>query len=589
MHIAVSFPTHVLTPRLCRVLGFWLVCCLLWAAPALAASVSAQYENAKSDMARLLKDEKRNLWREPWLELAERFYGIYQKGTSWASRPAALMRSAEALDQLARRSVIEPDIKAARDRYQLLAQKHPTNPLADDALFAEAKVVFEVGKDTAGALEILADLERRFPQGDMIPAVKQLSVELKAKSSPQTGARAEAAEARAPSGDGISGTAAVRKLPGSGVRLTQVIWQSRKNLVRVTLELDRECAWSVRALEPDPKDGRPARLVVNLPGVTPDSQVKPGAKIASSLLTRLRVDLSSPGTTRLMLDFSALKRFTVSTEKTPFRLVITAAATDGALPQGQQPGTSMQSPNAESRSGAVSVPADIAAQLGLTMRTVVLDPGHGGSDPGTEHNGIVERDIALDVAKTVGKLLEKRGFRVIYTRDKNVRVSLENRARIANEAKGDILVSIHVNAHADETINGFESYFLDFASSNAAARLASVENALSDRKLGDLEGILADLMLGARTQESRRLAASIQRRVIRSVKKADFTVRDGGARSAPFHVLLGAGMPGVLVELGYCTNKPEAQKLGREAYRTAMATGIVEGVVAYAARLEKKK
>lgn len=549
-------------------LSFFL---LLPAADATAADVNALYQSARTEMDRLRADPKRGMQREPWNKLAETFLHLYTANPQWNNAPAALYRSALALDELARRSARKKDAQAAVERYLRVPASHPTAVLADDALFRAAKLRLERLDDPAGAKVLLDRLEKEFPKGDMLSSAQALRSKLLLEekvASPQAGRNI------------LSGGAT------SPALLTQVSWQSRRNLARVNITLDKAAAWSLRSLGPDPQAGLPARLVLELPGVKPDNRVKPGARVTGSLLTRLRVDLGAPGTTRILMDFSTIKRFSVKEGKNPFRLTITASATDGALPDGKPVGRTIRS--AGGRPGGVQVPSDIAEQLGLSLKTVVVDAGHGGNDPGTQHNGVVEKDVALDIAQRLGKILEKQGLQVRYTRTGDTKVTLEERTRFANQTGGDIFVSVHVNAHpTNKSMSGVETYFLDFASSSAAARLAGVENSLSERHLGDLESLLADLMLGARTQESRRLADSVQRACLDGLKKAGAEVRDGGVRSAPFHVLLGSTMPGVLIEVGYCTNKAEAERLLRPAYRQTLAAAVARGVLEYAGRLTR--
>ena len=213
----------------------------------------------------------------------------------------------------------------------------------------------------------------------------------------------------------------------------------------------------------------------------------------------------------------------------------------------------------------------------------------GGSERLRDSAGLgIPLDLALafhsdsgvrDGDETIGTL------GIFFTRDKDGRLSLGERVRFANAVKGDLFISIHVNANRNSKISGFETYFLNFASSNSAARVAAVENAVGDRNLGSLEGILADIVLGARTQESRHLANNVQRHTLRNLKREKFVTKDGGVRSAPFFVLMGSGMPGVLIELGYCTNPGEAKRLKRNDYLNALAVGIANGIASYAEQL----
>lgn len=230
---------------------------------------------------------------------------------------------------------------------------------------------------------------------------------------------------------------------------------------------------------------------------------------------------------------------------------------------------------------------DLAAQLGLAVRTIVIDPGHGGRDPGTMHNGVVEQDVNLDVCKRLRTILEKRGYKVLMTRDRNKWISLGERVRFGKRSKGDLFVSIHVNAAENKNAHGLETYILDFARSSAVSRLAMIENADSGR-LGDMDKILTEILRGARTAESRRLAERIQKSTLGHLKKKGRNARDGGVKGAPFFVLVGSTMPSVLVELGYCSNKTEAVRLKDPTYRQHLAQGIADGIHSYARGLRHK-
>ncbi|WP_298069183.1 N-acetylmuramoyl-L-alanine amidase [uncultured Mailhella sp.] len=238
---------------------------------------------------------------------------------------------------------------------------------------------------------------------------------------------------------------------------------------------------------------------------------------------------------------------------------------------------------------AVTPPArtgmTLAAQLGLTVRTVVIDAGHGGKDPGTMNNGVVERDVTLDIARSLKVLLEKDGFRVRLTREGNRTLTLSERVVLGRRYKGDLFVSIHVNACANPAISGMETYILDFARTSTVSRLARVENAGSAR-LGDMDKIVRSIVTGARINESRELAEEIQKHSVRHMKNNGRRLHSGGVKGAPFFVLVGATMPSVLVEVGYCTNKKEAEDLKSAKYRQLLAQGIHNGILAYAQSLK---
>jgi N-acetylmuramoyl-L-alanine amidase len=159
---------------------------------------------------------------------------------------------------------------------------------------------------------------------------------------------------------------------------------------------------------------------------------------------------------------------------------------------------------------------------------------------------------------------------------------------MANVKKADLFLSVHINANRSSKIHGFETYYLNLARSASAVRVAARENAVSEKRISDLQFILTDLMLNSKMQESKDLAELIQGNVIGTVKgKYGYPTRDNGVRSAPFYVLMGAKMPSVLMELGYCTNDAEARRLKSDNYLNRMADGIVAGVVAYKKKINR--
>ena len=178
---------------------------------------------------------------------------------------------------------------------------------------------------------------------------------------------------------------------------------------------------------------------------------------------------------------------------------------------------------------------------------------------------------------------------MVYSRRKDVAVGLRERTGKANSVGADLFVSIHVNAHENSDINGFETYYLDLSRDPRAVRVARQENSRADKKMADVQGILPNAMLTARQYESRRLAADIQRQALRTLKRRGYHVRDNGTRAAPFVVLLGARMPCVLVEVGYCTNIKEASNLLDARYREIVAEGLTEGILGYRDRLQKNR
>lgn len=235
-----------------------------------------------------------------------------------------------------------------------------------------------------------------------------------------------------------------------------------------------------------------------------------------------------------------------------------------------------------------STKLDRVKQLGLTVNTIMIDPGHGGKDPGTQGNGIRERDLTLSFAKILGKELQRAGYTVLYTRTNNTYLALNKRTELANAKKADLFLSIHVNSNKNSKISGLETYYLDEANSDSARKVAARENSVSMSKVSDVQFILTDLMLNSKLKESRALAKCVHSNILRELRAKKISFKDNKVRPAPFYVLMGARMPSVLIELGYVSNRNDAKKLKNTAFLTHQARGIVRGIAAYKQEVAKE-
>ena len=231
------------------------------------------------------------------------------------------------------------------------------------------------------------------------------------------------------------------------------------------------------------------------------------------------------------------------------------------------------------RASALASPGSIAAQLGLKIRRVVIDAGHGGRDAGAVGpHGVREKEMALSIARKVAIRLKALGFTVILTRRDDTFVSLDDRTRIANEAHADLFVSIHCNAARKRKLEGVETWTLNVASDRYAARLAAFENADADRTVSDLRLILADLATKANASDARELAQSVQASLVRTLRSRVGAVRDHGVKQALFYVLLGTHMPSILVETGFISNPAEEARLKSTRFQEGTAEAIARGV-----------
>jgi N-acetylmuramoyl-L-alanine amidase len=226
--------------------------------------------------------------------------------------------------------------------------------------------------------------------------------------------------------------------------------------------------------------------------------------------------------------------------------------------------------------------------LGLKVGRVVLDPGHGGHDTGTiGPQGLLEKDLVLDVTQRLGRLIEeKMGSEVIYTRSDDTFVPLERRTEIANEAKADLFLSIHANSSPLRTAAGVETFYLNFTTSKSALDLAARENAGSQMTVYELQELLQKIALKDKVEESREFASRVQSALYTlSARTSDARSKDRGVKKAPFVVLIGASMPSVLAEIGFISNAHDESVMRREEYRQRTAEALYKGLSGYASSL----
>jgi N-acetylmuramoyl-L-alanine amidase len=222
--------------------------------------------------------------------------------------------------------------------------------------------------------------------------------------------------------------------------------------------------------------------------------------------------------------------------------------------------------------------------LGLKIGRIVIDPGHGGHDTGTiGPTGLMEKDLCLDVAQRLGKIIHQRlpGAEVIYTRADDTFIPLEERTRIANESKADLFISIHANSSHDHAARGIETYYLNLKGSPDAMEVAARENATAQESVHDLEDIVKKIARSEKIDESREFAADIQESLAKRIQKLNRTVKDRGVRKAPFVVLIGADMPSILTEISFLSNPADERLLKNPEHRQRVAEGLYQGVASY--------
>jgi N-acetylmuramoyl-L-alanine amidase len=221
--------------------------------------------------------------------------------------------------------------------------------------------------------------------------------------------------------------------------------------------------------------------------------------------------------------------------------------------------------------------------LGLKIGRIVIDAGHGGHDSGTlGADGIQEKDVVLDVALRLGKLLHDRlGAEIVYTRSDDTFIPLETRTAIANKAQADLFISIHANSSQDASARGVETYYLNFTSDPTALDVAARENAVSDQSIHQLSDLVKKIALKDKIEESREFAADVEGSLYAGLAKGNAGLKDRGVKKAPFVVLIGANMPSILAEISFVTNPKDAEQLQQPEYRERVAESLYKGVARY--------
>ncbi len=250
------------------------------------------------------------------------------------------------------------------------------------------------------------------------------------------------------------------------------------------------------------------------------------------------------------------------------------------LPQRPSGPPTLPAPSAPSANTAGGF--SLARQLGLGVARIVIDPGHGGHDPGNLGSKVNESEVVLDIALRLEKLLlNEPGFEVVMTRRTDVFIPLEERPAIANREQADLFLSIHANASRNRQASGVETYYLNFASNPEAEEVAARENAGAAQTMNHLPEIVRAIAMNNKLDESRDFARVVQTSMVGRLKPQNSLMKDRGVKQAPFVVLIGAGMPSVLAEVAFLSHQQEASLMKTKDYRQKVAEALFEAVKNY--------
>lgn len=378
-------------------------------------------------------------------------------------------------------------------------------------------------------------------------------------------------------------------------RLENIRYYSYPEYTRVVLDLSREIKIGEKVL----KGGEGGRLFFDLKNCRfalnyPREKMNE-IRIAAGNLQRIRIGRFQAQTIRVVFDFDRIGKYNRFYLTSPFRIVFDIYRQDEFVSHARRQGR--EGPPAAGTPGEGAPPdtagggtPSIARQLGLGVHRIVIDPGHGGKDPGTVNRalGLKEKDITLDIGKRLNAILnEHRDLEVILTRPRDEYVPLEERAAIANSNQGDLFISIHTNSAPRLGARGVESYFLNMTTDPRAMEVAAQENAMSTKSMADMRSILDQILRNSKISESRTFSQCLQASMVAHLKAKFDAIEDLGVKKAPFYVLLGAQMPSSLVEVSFLSHAAEARRLATPEYRQAVAAGLYLGIIRFIQGLGK--
>ncbi len=335
-------------------------------------------------------------------------------------------------------------------------------------------------------------------------------------------------------------------------------WTNRE-YTRVVIDLDAEAKYEANFLPADPARHLPPRIFIDIKkAFLRDEIVRHPTEVHNGLLTRIRAGRFRADVVRVVIDLERESGYRVFDLSGPPRIIVDV---EGAPAEGQH--------------------AAVPDKFGKIV--VMLDPGHGGKDPGAiGPTGLKEKDVVLTIGRMVReKLARYRQFEVEMTRDSDVFIPLEERTAMANQGNADIFVSLHINSSRNRKVRGISTYVLSRATDREALELAARENGVSVKKLSEVKFIIDDLSTYGRKKESLKLAKTVNDAIVRNISSRHGPVHDLGLKQAPFYVLVGARMTAVLVETSFISNRKEERRLRRHAYLETIADSVVEAIRYY--------
>lgn len=506
-----------------------------------------------------------------WNTIARAFYSVYISYPNSPKAPNALFLSAKMYEEMGERFKSKEYFDKSIDYSKEFVSKFPKNNLADDAQIRAARLT-ERDSKTGAYIEYQTAIEF-FPDGDMTHIAKNKIAELSPfKPDDETLSK-------------IKNSKRNDKL----IKVSKIRHWSTENNTRVVIHLGKEIPFKPYFLKEDSINDKPSRLFVDIIGAVVDKnlEVEP---IKSGLLEQIKFARNTHDIVRVVLYMKSFDNYRVFSLDNPFRIVMDIEGVNNLANSSYA-----RSDKSSREEIKQEIPDDVSSlrqALGLKIKTVVIDPGHGGHDPGAiGPTGLKEKNVNLQIAKALKTKLERDGKkfgieRVYLTRSSDIFIPLEERTAIAKKQYADLFISIHCNAAKNKRTTGIETYILSFTNDKHSLSVAARENATTKKRLNELRDIIKKYVLNSKIEESNKFAYYVQTEIVSNVSHKYSSINNKGVKKAPFIVLIGADIPSILVETSFITNPKDEKRLKDRKYIDYIAEGIFVGVKRYSTEVQ---
>lgn len=560
---------------------FALICLMLVSyQTAHADHVDVLYEKAAKRYHQLYINKSIRQDDDNWIRTIKQFQSIYKSYPDHKRAEQALFNIGKLYRAYYQKSLKDILLNRSNITFRTLIRDYPDSYLADDAqyLIAENYEVYKKDKNLA-YWEYKKVLDN-YPNSDSIENARVKMVELRQIDKnlpvvPSASVKEETSDLTQIRFGG--GPESEYNADAPLVIVANVDYWSTSDWSRMVINTKGKVRYRYQVLQEDSHHNYKRMYIDVLHAYIPEGFKKTIA-VNDGLITRARIAQYDSDTVRIVLDLVSLEKRKVFHFLLPnqYKIVIDIL---GDKRKKTLPKIKIEKPTTTTEKTTISLPEVFA----LKVRRIILDPGHGGKDPGANIYGVNEKDIALQIGLSLRRIIQQKNpeIKVYMTRTTDKYVALDARTAFANKQEGDLFVSIHINASPHPTLNGIETYYLNLTTDDEALSLAAKENQTSLKSISDLQSILNDLMTNSKILESNKLADVVHSSLMTITDNTGNHTTDLGVKKAPFIVLLGAQMPSILIEAGFLTNDEERNQLQTAKYRRIVAEGIYRGIVNY--------